>query len=129
MRVLVVDDSSFTRLILRDALEASGDIQVIAEADSGEAAINQVERMRPDLVTLDIQMPGLGGLATIERIMATHPLPIVVITSQPLRNERSLAFEATRRGALEVLEKGAVAGSSQEQELFRIRSASSLELM
>jgi two-component system chemotaxis response regulator CheB len=110
VRVLTVDDSPIFREVLRDVLEAEGDISVVAEAADGDDALRQVRAHRPDLVTLDLQMPGADGLAAIEQIMAEVPVPILVVTSLPTRGERNLAFEATRRGALEILEKRAVSG-------------------
>lgn len=118
VRVLAVDDSPIFREVLRDALEEEGDIVVVAEATDGNDAVRQVRAHRPDLVTLDLQMPGVDGLAAIEQIMAEVPVPILVMTALPTRGERNLAFEASRRGALEIVEKRAVsAGSDQTARL------------
>jgi len=111
VRVLVVDDSEVCRTALRELLEADGDVVVVAEAATGEAAIPIVRRLRPDLVALDIEMPGLGGLATIERIMAVEPTPILVVTAKP--STGTLVFEAVRRGALDLAAKPALWGVSE----------------
>jgi two-component system chemotaxis response regulator CheB len=106
IRVLVVDDSAICRELLCEQLERDGDITVVGEAESGEQALDRVVMLRPDVVTLDIQMPGMGGLATIEAIMARHPRPIIVVTGLDTR-ERELAVAATRRGALALASKAA----------------------
>ena len=104
-RVVVVDDSPILREALRELLEAEGDIEVVAEASDGEGAPGVVEKHMPDLVTMDIEMPGAGGLTAIEQIMARCPRPILVVTGLPFGPEGTLVFEAVRRGALDVAAK------------------------
>jgi two-component system, chemotaxis family, protein-glutamate methylesterase/glutaminase len=104
-RVAIVDDSPVAREVLQELLEAEGDIQVVAQAGDGETAERIVAEHAPDLVTMDVEMPGMGGLAAIEQIMARCPAPILVITSLPLGPEGALVFDAVRRGALDVAEK------------------------
>ena len=102
IRVLVVDDSPLVRRLLKTILESDPAIRVVGEAENGLEAIAKVTSLKPDLVTLDLEMPVLGGLPAIERIMAEHPLPILVVTAK--ENVRS-AFDAVSKGALEVLGK------------------------
>ena len=104
IRVLLVDDSEVCREVLREQLEREGDIEVVGEAASGEQALGRIETLAPDVITLDIQMPGMGGLATIDEIMRRSPRPILVVTGLDTR-ERDLAVEATRRGAYAVANK------------------------
>jgi two-component system chemotaxis response regulator CheB len=106
-RVLVVDDSAIAREVLADLLEEDGDLRVIGTAADGDAAIREVVALRPDVVTMDIQMPGGGGLTAIEQIMARNPVPIVVVSAR-VRDDQTLPFEAVRRGALEVAIKPVV---------------------
>lgn len=106
-RVLVVDDSAIAREALSTYLEEDGDLLVVGTAADGDAAIDAVASLRPDVVTMDIQMPGGGGLTAIEQIMARHPVPIVVVSTR-VRKDQTLPFEAIRRGALEVAIKPAV---------------------
>src|SRR5205823_5236936 len=70
-RIFIVDDSPMFREMLRSIAEADGDITVVGEAATGEEAIAQVASLLPDLVTVDIEMPGVGGLGTIAQLM-TH---------------------------------------------------------
>jgi len=104
-RIFVVDDSPMFREMLRGIVEADGDIAVIGEAATGESALALVDALQPDLVTVDIEMPGLGGLATIAQLMMRRPVPILVLTGQPTGEGSTLAFEAIGRGALEIASK------------------------
>lgn len=106
-RVLVVDDSAIAREALATYIEEDGDLRVVGTAADGDAAIDAVASLRPDVVTMDIQMPGGGGLTAIEQIMARHPVPIIVVSTR-VRQDQTLPFEAIRRGALEVAIKPAV---------------------
>jgi two-component system chemotaxis response regulator CheB len=103
----VVDDSEVCRELLRDIVEADGDMEVVGEAADGEHAIERVSALRPDVVTLDVEMPRVDGLRAVERIMAESPVPILVVTSKPTTNRGSTAFEAVRRGALDLVAKPA----------------------
>jgi two-component system chemotaxis response regulator CheB len=86
-------------------LESDPGIKVVGEATSGREAVELVERLAPDLVTMDVEMPGLDGLAATQEIMMRRPTPIIVISSLARERAVSLSFEATRAGALLVLPK------------------------
>jgi len=105
IRVLVVDDSALCRAILRAILEEEGDIEVVGEAADGAEARDAVARLRPSVVTLDIEMPGTDGLTAIRRIMAECPTPILVVTGRPAEERSHTLFEAVRRGALDLCPK------------------------
>jgi len=109
-KVLIVDDSDLTREALRRVLELDKRLKVIAEAKTGEQACELAVTLQPDLITMDLSMPGMGGLKAIERIMAARPVPLVVISERSARRGEDLAFEALSRGALELVPKSAVFG-------------------
>jgi len=119
IRVLVVDDSSLCRDVLRAILEEEGDIEVVGEANDGEEARAAVMRLRPSVITLDIEMPGTDGLTAIGRIMAENPTPILVVTGRPAEKRSHTLFEAVRRGALDLFPKPS-AGRPEEAKALRV---------
>ncbi len=104
-RAVIVDDSPIARALVREWLEADDDIEVVGEAADGEAAIGLITRLRPDVATIDLRMPGISGLELVAFLMARTPLPILVLTGENTRDDAGLAFEAVRRGALDLLPK------------------------
>lgn len=104
-RALVVDDSPICRELLREILEADGDIAVVGHASSGTEALSAAARLRPDIITLDIRMPKMDGLEVLTRLMASDPCPVLVVTDLPTGPDANIVFEAIRRGALDVARK------------------------
>jgi len=102
--VLVVDDSSIIRDAIINTLESDKEIKVIGTASDGKAAIELVPKLKPDIVTMDIVMPIMDGLAATEYLMAYHPTPILVITSL-LPKDMEIAFKALNAGALDIIER------------------------
>ncbi len=105
IRVLVAEDSPTARALLVAMLSADSEIQIVAEAKTGIEAVEMAERLRPDIVTMDVHMPELDGLQATERIMASAPCPILIVSSQARDADISLSLDATRAGALLVLPK------------------------
>jgi two-component system chemotaxis response regulator CheB len=105
IRVVLVDDSPSVRAVLRRFFAKTPDIQVVGEAEDGAQALRAVLDFQPQVVVMDLQMPVMDGYSAIEQIMAVRPTPIVVLSSRANRNQMQTAFEAMRRGALEVLPK------------------------
>ncbi|HEX5739982.1 MAG TPA: chemotaxis-specific protein-glutamate methyltransferase CheB [Pilimelia sp.] len=104
VRVLVVEDSPTVRHCLRQALSADPDITVVAEAADGAAAVDLCRRLRPDVVTMDVVLPGMSGLAATERIMAATPTPILVVSAAE-RSQVFTTYDALAAGAVDVMEK------------------------
>ncbi|MCK2030055.1 response regulator transcription factor [Microbacterium galbinum] len=105
IRVLLVDDQQLIRLGFRMVLEAENDIEVVGEAGDGEVAIAQAAALQPDLVLMDIRMPGLDGIAATEQIVHRHPQTrVLVLTTFDLDE---YAFGAIRAGASGFLLKDA----------------------
>jgi two-component system chemotaxis response regulator CheB len=105
IRVLLLDDSAICRTQLREILEADDRIEVVAEANNGDQVLRLIDEASPQILLVDLQMPGTGGQETIERVMAHQPLPILIVTGQPEGVRRQAVFEAIRRGALDLAEK------------------------
>jgi two-component system nitrate/nitrite response regulator NarL len=79
--VLAVDDHARFRSVLRDVVGATSDLVVVGEADSGERAVDLVDDLAPDLVLMDLRMPGMGGLAATRKIKELKPSTVVVLVS------------------------------------------------
>lgn len=105
IRVLVVDDSMTVRGLIADILNADPSFMVVGEASDGRQAIEMCERLRPDVVTMDMAMQLLSGLAATEYIMAYCPTPIVIVSSSMNRGEAFHSYDAIAAGAVDVLEK------------------------
>ena len=105
IRVLVVDDSAVLRQSTKFILESDPDLKVVGEATNGVDALDQVDRLRPDVITMDIRMPKMDGLEAIRQIMAVRPAPIVVVTSIDLDRELGVTAQATKLGAVSVLRR------------------------
>jgi two-component system chemotaxis response regulator CheB len=104
-RAVVVDDSAIWGSQLREWLEADGDVEVVGVATDGESAVDLITRLRPDVATIDLRLPGMSGLEVVTLLMARSPLPLLVLTGDPTGDDPALAFEAIRRGALDLLLK------------------------
>jgi two-component system chemotaxis response regulator CheB len=118
IRVVMVDDSSISRMVLKTILEKEGDIQVVGEATNGFEAVPRIEEHKPDLVTMDIDMPGPSGLETIARVMTTSPVPILVVTGERLGADSDIGFRAIELGALDFMSKPSIA---DEASMVRLR--------
>jgi two-component system chemotaxis response regulator CheB len=101
---LIVDDSAIVRKILTEALAAEPDIEVVGSAPDPFVARDKILTLRPDVLTLDIEMPRMDGLTFLKKLMHFHPMPVVVISSLTQPSCRS-AVEALELGAVEVLAK------------------------
>ncbi|MEM7596543.1 MAG: chemotaxis response regulator protein-glutamate methylesterase [Pseudomonadota bacterium] len=97
-RVLVVDDSSTMRRLIRAVLETDPKISVVGEAQDAPSARDLISTELVDVVTLDVEMPGMNGLEFLERIMRHHPMPVIMV-SQHTQSGASATVEALARGA------------------------------
>ncbi|MGO9409396.1 MAG: protein-glutamate methylesterase/protein-glutamine glutaminase [Spirochaetia bacterium] len=104
IRVMVVDDSALVRKIATDILTADPEITVAATAANAEFAIAKLERERPDVITLDLEMPGMGGLEAIRRIMNVRPTPIIVMSAHAQKGAE-LTLQALEAGAVDFVLK------------------------
>src|SRR5437764_11249207 len=103
-RVLVVDDSAFMRKVLEGIFNADDQLQVVGQAKDGREAITLAESLKPDVITMDINMPHLDGLQATAQIMTTNPKPIVVVSSESKEGAAS-TLKALELGAIEFVAK------------------------
>ena len=104
-RVLVVDDSATVRGRLVETLMADPGIDLVGEAEDGKQAVEMCVRHRPDVITMDMMMPVMSGLAATEYIMAHQPTPILIVSASLNRGELFKIYDALAAGAVDVLEK------------------------
>lgn len=102
IRVLIVDDSPTQRHVLARLIDSTRDLTVIGQASDGMEAIEMAERLRPDVISMDLRMPRLDGLSATRHIMSQCPTPIVVVSTA---GKSAAAMELLRAGALAAVEK------------------------
>jgi len=101
LKTLIVDDEPIARKVLREDLELIDDVEVIAEADNGEKALEKIADLKPDLVFLDLQMPVMGGLDVVRKLKSGSHMPVVVIVTA----YDKFAIQAFEAGAIDYLLK------------------------
>jgi two-component system chemotaxis response regulator CheB len=104
VRVLIVDDSALVRHRLKTVIAAAPGFDVAGEAASGEECIAQLRTLEPDVISLDMWMPGMDGLATLESIMAQRPTPVVMVSTLTVTGAR-VTLDALELGAVDYLTK------------------------
>ena len=116
-RVLIVDDSSFMRMAIRSVLSKDPSIDIVGTAADGIEGVEKAIALKPDLITMDIEMPRMDGIAALRQIMAKAPTRVIMVST--LTNEGAKAtFEALDAGAIDYIPKN-VTDSSEAQTVFR----------
>jgi two-component system chemotaxis response regulator CheB len=126
IRVLVIDDSAVVRKVFTEELSRFPDIEVVGTAPDPFVARDRILDLRPDVLTLDMEMPRMDGLTFLRKLMRHHPLPVVVVSSLT-QNGSELALEAMDAGAIDVIAKPGSSysvGELSEQLAEKIRGAS-----
>ena len=132
LKILVVDDSKLIRKVLCEIIESNGRYQVVGEAENGKKALEVLETVHPDVITLDINMPVMDGLTTLKHIMIHHPVPTVMISA--LTKEGALeTFDSLKYGAIDFLPKpsqvkGADLKTQKEEILRKIGLAAEVQI-
>lgn len=131
IRVLVVEDSLTIRKHLVELFSNAPGFEVAGEADNGKTAIELCERLRPDVVTMDMMLPIMTGLAATEYIMAYCPTPILIVSASTNRGELFKTYDALAAGALDVLDKptGKPAPDWEQQLLSTVRIMSRIRVI
>jgi len=126
IRVLVADDSDLARALICAILLTDREIAIVGEAVNGREAVEKVKVFKPDIVTMDIEMPVLNGLDAIEQIMADHAVPILVVTT---RGDAHTAYAAISKGALDLVVKPDVNLEEAHEFIQRIKLLSKIKVI
>lgn len=134
IRVLIADDSLLIRTVLRDLLAVDPGIEIVGEASDGRAAVEMTACLKPDLVIMDVIMPVMDGLEAVTAIMASTPVPILMLSANTDPADSRSAFAAIRLGALDVMAKPAGATTEafaqlSAQLIAKVRSLSRIRVM
>jgi two-component system chemotaxis response regulator CheB len=130
IRVLIVDDSAFVRRALMRMLDASPDIEVVGVAVDGRDGYEKVKELQPDVVTMDIKMPRLGGLEALKKIMEETPVPVLLLSSLTAEGAE-VTLRGLELGAMDFVDKSTVQGNMNllnlsEELKAKIRALSSV---
>jgi len=104
VRVLVVDDSALMRKLIPQMLATDNSIEVVGTAMDGSFCLRKIEELQPNVVTLDLEMPGMNGMDTLKEIMRRHPLPVIVVSSHSTEGA-SITLKALALGAFDFVAK------------------------
>lgn len=131
LKVLVVDDATFMIKAVTDILNSDPGIEVIGSARNGLEGLEKIKELRPDVITLDIDMPVMDGIKAVRHIMINAPVPIVILSS--LFKDGSITFEALRLGVVDFLPKpsGAISTDihdAKQQIIDRVKIAASIKI-
>jgi two-component system chemotaxis response regulator CheB len=110
IKVLIVDDSAVVRKVFSDELSRARGIEVVGTAPDPYVARDKIVKLRPDVITLDIEMPRMDGITFLKKLMKHYPLPVIIVSSLTQKGSK-LAMEALDNGALEVICKPSAAYS------------------
>lgn len=117
IRVLIVDDSRLIREMLTEILAADAEIEVVGAASDPYEAREMIKQLNPDVMTLDIEMPKMDGLAFLEKVMTLRPMPVVMVSTLTQRGA-GITLRALEMGAVEYVGKPVVSGHIQSLELI-----------
>jgi two-component system, chemotaxis family, protein-glutamate methylesterase/glutaminase len=123
LKVLVADDSVLFRRVLADVLASLPDVEVIGQASNGKLAVQKVRELRPDLLTLDMEMPEMSGLAVLDTLKQSGELPAVIVVSALTRQGGRLTMQALQKGAFDFITKPATSGAEQSREALHAELA------
>lgn len=134
VRLLVVDDSPSIRAVIRAMVEGDAGIRIVGEAGTGWEAVEMARTLRPGVILMDVQMPGMDGIEATGRIMATEAVPIIAFSAFTLGGEAKASIEMLAAGALDVMAKPDLGGAGAVSDCSRvlrkkIRSASTVAVV
>jgi len=126
IRTLVVDDSPLARELIMDILSTDKDIEVVGEAANGLEATQKVKDLKPDIVTIDLEMPVMNGVEAIEEIMASNAVPILVVTTS---GDAKAAYDAISHGALDLVVKPDISRERAREFISKIKLLAGIKVI
>lgn len=118
IKVLVVDDSLFMRRMITDILQGEADFEVVGTARNGQEALEMTRQLQPDVITLDVEMPVMDGVTTLERLMQENPVPVVMVSSLT-REGAEVTLRCLELGAIDFVTKPS---GSISMDLYKVAS-------
>lgn len=126
IRVLIVDDSPLAQEMIAAILSTDPEISIVGKAADGMDAVQKVRELKPDIVTMDIEMPVMDGLEAIEKIMALNAVPILVVTT---RSDAKTAYAAISKGALDLIPKPDIDIEGAHEFISRVKLLSKIKVI
>ena len=131
VRVLVVDDSALMRKLIPQMLAGDESIEVVGTAMDGTSVLKKIEELKPSVVTLDLEMPGMNGIDTLKEIMRHHPVPVIVFSSHSTEGA-SVTLKALGLGAFDFVTKPKDASAhmteTAKELIAKVKAASECKL-
>jgi two-component system, chemotaxis family, protein-glutamate methylesterase/glutaminase len=134
IRVLIVDDSATAAQLISSLLATDPAFSIVGIASNGPEAINMVTRLKPDIISMDINMPEMDGFAVTRQIMSTQPTPIVIVSADEYPGQISMSFQALEAGALAAIAKPRLSSqvalsNLREELLFTFKAMAEIKLV
>ena len=129
MKVLIVDDTIFYRKILKDVLENISGVEVVGSAHNGKLAIDKIKRLKPDLITLDVEMPQMNGLETLEAIQEQKLDVDALMVSSKTQKGSEITIQALALGALDFISKPDISDPEENIRILRREIMSKLQVV
>lgn len=117
IRVMLIEDSEVVRMLLEDIIHRDPRLEVAASVTSAEEGLKLLRKVAPDVISLDIRLPGMNGFQATKRIMAERPTPIVVVSASVEKEDLKISINALKAGALAIVEKPVGTTRSDYQEM------------
>ena len=117
IRVMIIEDSDVVRMLLEEIIGRDSRLEVAASVSSAEEALRLIHKVAPDVISLDIRLPGMNGFQATKRIMSERPTPIVVVSASVEKEDLKVSMNALKAGALAIVEKPVGTTRSDYQEM------------
>ena len=115
IKVMLVEDSPVALGLYKRLLESSPDVEIVGTAGNGAEAVNMISQVQPEVMITDLHMPQMDGFELIKNVMATYPIPILVLSNVVQKGDIENRFEAMKAGAVEIMPKPQGGGDNADE--------------